>query len=384
MKKYKVAFIHNIISPYRIPLFEELSAHPLIDLYVYFCAETHKNRKWDVPKCGNFNYSVLSGFTLEFSEVKYSVNPSIVLNLIKGKYDVIIISGNSDFTTHVTYFTSKLLRIPTIWWSEGIESTQSKLGKLISPLTKHIVKNVDAVIVPGSLSKKFHIKLGANPETVFLAPNIVNNKEFFESHSKFKPYVEQFKQKFNFPNKKIILYVGQLIQRKGVEYLIDAYALLKNEYNNVCLVIVGDGVLKRELEKKCHDLHIQDIVFTGWVSEDQKIMYYSISDLFVLPTLEDVWGLVINEAMCCGLPVISTTKAGCSTDMITPSKNGYIVESSKTDQLYSAMKKIVESEDLRIKMSEKSLEIIKTNFSMDNMIFGFVSAIEHCCFSNVK
>lgn len=379
MKKYKVAIIHNIISPYRVPLFEGLSKLPSIDLFVYFCAKTHKERKWDILESDRYNYEILSGVTLEIGCIIYHINPSIISKLIKGKYEVVILSGCTDFTTQAAFVTSKLLKTPVILWSEGIEGAQSLLGKVISPLTKYIVRNVDAVIVPGMMSRDFHIKQGAVQEKIFIAPNIVDNKMFMQQSQKIKKEKEGLKQELNIQNVKIILFVGQLIKRKGVEYLLKAYKKLKYEYDGICLVIIGDGALKNELEEICIKEHIKGVHFTGWVSEEQKIIYYSIADLFILPTLEDVWGLVINEAMCCGLPVISTKAAGCAVDMTLPGENGFIVDAASVEQLYSAMNEIILNDELARKMGKKSLEIIERMFCLGKLVNGFVSAIEYAC-----
>lgn len=375
MKKNKVALIHNIIAPYRVPLFEGLAKHHSIDLSVYFCANIHKGRKWGILESDIYKYEVLFGITLEFAGITYHINPTIILKLIKGKYDVIIISGNTDFTTQAAFIISKLLKTPTILWSEGIESAQSLLGRFISPLTKYIVRNVDAVIVPGTASRDFHIKQGAVPEKIFIAPNIVDNKMFMQQSSKFKKEKERFKQELNIQNEKIILFVGRLVKLKGVEYLIRAYKKLKGEYGDCCLVIIGDGILKNGLEEICIKEDIKDVHFTGWLSEE-RIIYYSIADLFVLPTLKDLCPLVINEAMCCGLPVISTNAAGCAVDIIIPSENGFIVDAANTDQLCSAIKEILLNEELSRKMGEKSLELIESEFSLDKMVNSFVSATE--------
>jgi len=377
MEKYKVAFIHNIIAPYRVPLFEHLSRHPSIELFVYFCANTHKNRRWGVLESNKYDYKVLQGVTLILFGYNYHVNPSIVSKLIKGKYDVVILSGNPDFTTHIAFLTCKLLKIPVIWWSEGIENSQSMAGKLINPITKYIVKNVNSIIVPGNLSLNFHVKMGAEFDKIFLAPNTIDNDLFIKNSSQIKKDKSEFKRSLNFDNKEVILYLGQLIEVKGVEYLIKAYNMLKQEHDEICLNIIREGVLKDKLEKMCIENNIKDVYFKGWVSEEMKYIYYSTSDLFVLPTLDDVWGLVINEAMCCGLPVISTKAAGASWDMIIPEENGYVVEPSNLDQLYLAMKNIMEDKFLRDKMGKKSLEIVKTKFNIANMINGFVSAIEY-------
>ena len=375
MKKYKVALIHNIISPYRVPLFEGLANHPALYLFVYFCAKIHKERKWDILESDKYNYEVLPGVSIEF--LGNHINPSIISKLIKERYDVVITGGCTYFTAQAAFVTCKLLKIPVILWTEGIESAQSLLGTAISPLTKHITKNVDAVIVPGTKSRDFQIKMGASKGKIFIAPNIVDNKMFMQKSSKFKKEKERFKQDLNIQNEKIILFVGQLIKRKGVEYLIKAYKSLKDEYNDVCLVIIGDGVLKKELEEICIKEDIKDVHFTGWVPEEQKIIYYSIAELFVLPTLEDLCPLVINEAMACGLPVISTKAAGCAVDMILPGKNGFVVDAADEKQLYSAMKKIILDDEFAKKMGEGSSEIIKRRYSIDQAVNGFFSAIKY-------
>lgn len=374
---YKVALIHNIISPYRVPLFEGLSNHPLVDLFVYFCAKTHKQRKWDILESKNYKYDILPGITLEFLDITYHVNPSVLSKLLVRKYNAVILGGNPDFTVHFSFFICKLLQIPIIWWSEAIESSQTKLGKLISPLTKYIVKNADSIVVPSTLSRDFHMKLGATSNKIFIAHNIVDNEMFAKKSETFRTNKENLKIEIGMQNKKIILFVGQLIERKGIEYLIKAYKDLKKEYDDICLIIIGDGPLKENLKLMSTKYNISDIFFKGWVSENEKIFYYSISDLFVLPTLGDLCPLVINEAMACSLPIISTTAAGNSQDMILSGENGYTVCPKDIDQLYKGIKEIIVNDELRNAMSKKSFSIVQKEYSIENTVDGFVSAISY-------
>lgn len=375
-KKSKVALIHNIISPYRVPLFEGLFNHPSINFFVYFCAKTHKNRNWDVLESGDYKYEILSGTTLEFSGIIYHINPSIVSKLIKGKYDAVILGGNPDFTVHVSFIVCKFLKIPVIWWSEAIESSQTKLGKLISPLTRYIVKNVDAVVVPSTSSLDFHLKLGATPDKIFVAHNIVDNELFIRKSMEFKNKKDAIKKEMGILDKKIILYVGRLVEGKGVQYLLRAYGKLKEEYDSLCLILVGDGDYRDELSSICDHEKIKDVFFLGWLSEE-RIKYYGISDIFVLPTLRDLCPLVINEAMACSLPVISTTAAGNSEDMILSGENGYIVAPRDVNQLYTSIKKIIVNDELGKVMSKKSFSIVQKEYSIENTVDGFVSAIKY-------
>lgn len=376
--KYNVLIIHNIVSPYRIPFFEALSNHPLVNLHVCYCAKKHKNRQWKIIDSEQYNYSFLSGITIEIYDITYHINPSIIIKLFRCNFDVVIIGGNTDFTTQIAFFVSKLLNIPIILWSEGIKSAQSNLGKFISPLTRLIIKHSDAIVVPGTLSRDFHIEQGAIPEKIFIAPNIVNNDLFIKQSLEFKKDKLNVKKALNFNDKNIIIiFVGQLIERKGIKYLIQAYQILCKEFPNIALIVVGDGPLKESLSNKCDREKVPNIYFTGWISETEKILYYSIADVFVFPTLEDVWGLVVNEAMACSLPVISTNAAGCTFDMISIGENGFIVDAKDPHQLYSEIKKILSDEVCLKSMRSKSLNKIQTVFNVDNMVAGFISAIKY-------
>ena len=147
---------------------------------------------------------------------------------------------------------------------------QSRIGKLASPFTNHIVASVDAVIVPGELSRQYHIMCGAMPERVFIAPSIVDNEFYIKQYNQLKPKKDQLKKDRGIRPDKVILYVGQLIERKGIQYLISAYKILKQDYNGTCLVIVGDGPIKDKLQEVCIEQEIDDVVFTGLVSEEEK------------------------------------------------------------------------------------------------------------------
>ena len=378
--RYHVALIHNIIAPYRVPLFEALARHPAIDLQVYYCAKTHKDRRWDVLESNTYSYKVLPGIHLGVSDVFYSINPSILAHLTANRYDCVILGGSSDFTTQFAFFISKALKLPVILWSETFEGGELKFSKfIVNPLTPFIIKHADALIVPGSRSRDFHIKRGAAREKVFIAPNIVNNEAFFARSSAFKQRGAQLKNDLHLGNNTIVLFVGQLIERKGVGFLLSAFKKLKSERENTTLVVIGDGKLKSELLQFPSNESVADIIFTGWVSEEEKIMHYAIADLFVLPTLLDLCPLVINEAMACGLPIVTTAAAGCACDMIVEGENGFIVEPRNAEALYEAMRRILQDDEVRQKMGEKSYEILTTRFSLENAVNGFVSAVQFAC-----
>jgi glycosyltransferase involved in cell wall biosynthesis len=377
MKKNKVALVHNIIAPYRIPIFEGLAASPDIDLTVYFCSETHSYRKWEVLKDVNYNYEILPGFLFQLRDITVNINIPIIKKLRSGNFDIVIIGGCVDFTSQMAYFFSKIHHKPVILWSEGIEPSSSLVGKLIQPIINHIVRGCTAIIVPGTMSRDYHKGITNEENNIFIAPNSIDNEKYLNEIMRLNPKRDMIKEKLGYKDVKIILSLSQIIERKGIIYLIQAFELIRRENPDVILLIVGAGEQKDDLIKYCLEKNLSNVFFPGWVDEYEKIVYYSISDLFVLPTLSDVWGLSINEAMVTGLPVITTTKAGCSKDLIVPGLNGYIVTPKDVNGLFNAINTVLlDNHDNNLGI--KSQQIIQEHFCVEKMIKGFIDAINYC------
>lgn len=377
MNKVRVALIHNTIAPYRHPLFEELAKR--VKLTVYYCTVKYASRAWDLwPRNYNYEYKILQRIPIKILTEEASLNFSIIKEILRNRPDVVIVGGYVDPTMWLAFFTAKLLKIPVIYWTEGMKEPQTLLGALTRPIRILYVKNSDAIIVPGKLSKRYVISLGANPDKVYIAPNSIDNDLFIRLSQRFVPLKEKIKEELNLSNKIVILTVAQLIKRKGLEFLIQAYAMLEREYKETALVIVGSGPLRQHLEKLSKSLGVKNIKFiSSGLKLEELAKLYCVADVFVLPTLEDIWGFVINEAMICGLPVISTTASQAALEMIRPGENGYIVEPARVDQLSLALKILVLNETSREKMGERSREIVVKEFGVLNTLLGFLNAIRY-------
>jgi glycosyltransferase involved in cell wall biosynthesis len=378
MKNVKVILIHNTIAPYRHPLFEELSKK--VNLMVYYCSIKENLREWDLwPRKYDYKYKVLPRVFIKTPFGELSLNLSILKEVIRNKPNVIIISGYTDPTTWVAFAVAKLLKIPIIHWTEGVKEPQSILGIITKPLRMLFVKKSNAIIVPGKLSKSYVISLGADAEKVFIARNVIDNKLFLDLSHKYRSCKDELKSQLGFKGKVVVLYVGQLIKRKGVEHLIHAYGKLKQEYDNLALIILGGGPLEYYLKNLSSSLKLKDIKFVpSGMKLEELIKFYYSADIFVLPTLEDIWGFVINEAMACGLPVISTHASQAATEMIRLGENGYIIKPADSNELYDALKNLIIDPELRRRMGEKSREIVMQEFDLSAMVQGFLSAIEYC------
>ena len=351
--RIRVALVHNIIAPYRHPFFETLAK--IVDLTVYYCSMQHHFRKWDLwPRDYDYKFKLLPRIAIKTPVREFSLNPTIINEIIKSKPHIIIMGGYLDLTMWLVFAIAKLLRIPIIYWTEGVKEPKSILGMMTRPLRMLFVKKTNAIVVPGRVSRSYVISLGASAEKVFIAPNAIDNELFIELSRNYQLDKEKLKDKLGLKNNVVILYVGRLVMEKGVTFLLEAYRKLKSEINDIALVIIGYGKLYKKLLKLCQEKKVNDVTFTGAiVNYKQLIKYYSMADIFVLPTLEDVWGFAVNEAMVCGLPVISTRASQAAMEMISHGENGYVVKEADSEELYRALRKLVCDSRLRKKMGEK-------------------------------
>jgi len=384
MKKYRVVLISDIIAPYRLPLFEKLSQSPLIDLQVYFLSESAKDRRWKRGLSCKFNYKVLPKIEIGFQVrdlFTYLVNPTFPFRLIREDYDVVISDGWFNFACQAAFFISKMSGKPYVLWSRSTVFEPSLLRWTSLPLVKLIVRHSDACIAPGKRAKEYLIYLGADEKKIFMARNTVDIDHFRRVSQLTRKDRCEIKQSQGIRTRKLILYVGQLIEKKGVKYLVEAYSQLRKEYDDVGLLILGYGYKKQELKKLCQSQNVPDVYFVDHVEIDEMPKFYGIADLFVLPSRQDIWGLVLNEAMACGLPVITTKKVGASVDLVREGINGWIVAEENPAELYEAIKKIVVNSSLRQKMGQESSRIIQ-RFDIDSAVNGFLSAVEYVISGN--
>lgn len=374
----RVLIIHNIIAPYRLPLFEKLAQHPIVDdLTVYYCLERYGDRLWKTyEKTKYHRYEVLHGLTFKipFINLPCSINPSIIKKMQDNNFDVIILTGFTDFTTQIAFCISKLRNKRIILWSELTGHFLTKYIKLYLHIIKLFLNIPDALIVPSRISKEFHMKLGVSPDKIYIAPNSVDTEKYCQKASNYRNNKENIKKSLSIHNEKIILFVGRLIERKGVAHLIEAYDEIKRKDKNIGLIVVGEGPLKSHLIDLCRERGVKDVYFPGFVSEDEKIKYYSISDVFVLPSLWELNPLVLSEAMSCGLPVITTNMAANAFDMIVEGKNGFIIEKENLGKLSEVLSYTLENS---YEMGKYSLKTIQNMPFLKRSLDGFATAIEY-------
>jgi glycosyltransferase involved in cell wall biosynthesis len=174
---------------------------------------------------------------------------------------------------------------------------------------------------------------------------------------------------------RYFLFAGRFVQAKGVFDLLTAYATLPEELrHDVGLVLVGDGEELDELRRRSRGITPGNVLFPGFLQRDDLPAVYALAEALVFPTHTDPWGLVVNEALACGLPVIASDVAGCVADLVRERENGFVVAPRDTEALSRAMLELASAPGLRCKMSHRSREI-GSHFTPQMWADGIVRAV---------
>jgi glycosyltransferase involved in cell wall biosynthesis len=336
----RVALLHNIISPHVVPLFEQLARHPGISLKVYFLAVTDQNRRWDTSIGQKFQYTVLPNWAVRLGGedlFTFFINPTVVRELRRDDFDVLISVGWDSFAALAAFALCRALRKPFILWSGSTINEPSWRRSLSLPLVKLIVRTSSAWIAYGTRARDYLIQLGAAVERVFMAYNTVDVEWYRARADELRPRREDLRRELGLGGGPVILYVGQLIERKGARDLLAAFQSISQRREDAQLVLVGYGQLEAALRAQVASAGISGVHFTGHVAIPDLPRYYVTADAFVLPSHEEVWGLVLNEAAASGLPIIATEATGAAPDLIDAGVNGYVVSPGRPDQLADAL-----------------------------------------------
>ena len=368
------------MAPYRFPLFKEISRYPEFDVIVYFMSRSAKNRRWKISSNElGFKYEVLPKIEFSFfgrDLFSYIINYTFPIKFLKSNFDVVISAGWLDFVGQMGFLLSKLTGKKFIIWSESTINESSWRRTITLPFVRFLVKHSDACVAIGTRSKEYLLKLGSIPEKIFVGYSTVDVDLFKTKSKNFKKERKAIRKKLGIKTKRVVLYVGQFIERKGIFYLLKAFEKLNKKYKDVSLLLVGYGPLEEKLIKYVDENNLHNVIFKSHIEVQKMPQVYSAADLFVLPSIEETWGLVINEAMACGLPVVTTEKVGSSVDLVKNFYNGLVVPEGDSLSLYQSIREIITDRKIITTMSKNSEELI-LNFTPKIAAKNFVKAVKY-------
>jgi len=371
----EIAFITNICPHYHIKTFEVLAHYYDVD-YCFFSAgdEWYWEQKHGM-RMGEFRYKYLPGFHLG----RTRVTPSLVTRLWQGNYDVFVKCITGRFALPATFLIAKLRRRPFVLWTGMWMHPQTLFHRLSFPVTRYIYHHADAIVVYGEHVKRYLVGLGVKAEKVFIAAHAVDNDLYSRSVSEEEKAALRDRLGLS-SAPKVVLYLGRLEESKGLCYLIEAFAMLPRD--DTVLIFVGDGGWRARLEAQSQRRGLAGSVrFPGYVPPGETLPYYALADVFVLPSVtvpagKEPWGLVVNEAMNQGVPVVATDAVGAAAGgLVQDGANGFVVHERDSVALSQAIERILSDRELRHRMSQNARRIV-AEWDNERMVEGFRQAVE--------
>ena len=371
----KTVVLTEIIAPYRIPVFNALARRAGMDLHVIFLAETHKTlRQWRIYTDEiRFSYEVLPSWRWLTGKRGLLLSRGLWSALDVANAQTIVCGGYNYPASWESLWWARRRKVRFVLWTESNQQDQRSGRAGVEWLKRYFVSSCNAFVVPGKSSFAYLRTLGASEQAIFTAPNAVDNTFFATQAERVKGQSAAFREQFGLPQ-RFILFVGRLVPGKGVFDLLEAYDKLQSGLRSeVGLVFAGDGVSRDELTQRARRISPGAVCFPGFAQREDLAGLYALAEALVLPTHSDTWGLVVNEAMACGLPIIVSSVAGCSADLVENGWNGYIVPPRCSEKLSVAIDSLLKYPELKQGMRAHSLERIR-NYSPEACADGLAAA----------
>jgi len=294
-------------------------------------------------------------------------------------YNVIHLHNLQSYQNNVVYHYARKYGIPYVLQAHGLAPRMMKrsmLKKLYNWVWGYsILKTASKAFALTKMELDEHKEMGVGEDKIEIVPNGIDLSEY-----EAPPRRGEFRKKYGIKDdEKIVLYLGRIHKIKGIDLLLNAFAEIVEELDNVKLIIVGpdDGflsILKRQIE----GLKIGNkILFTGPIYGRDKLEAYVDADVYVLPSVYEAFPTTVLEAWACGTPVIITDRCGIAD--IVDGRAGCVVEYDK-DQMRNAIIKILSDEELRRGFREEGRKLVKNEFGWE----GVVLDIEKIYFSLIE
>lgn len=298
------------------------------------------------------------------------INPSIWKHIRSEKYDAVIAyTGYNYFTFWIAYFATKFSQKRFLFSTDAHEIAPHGSPKLKSLLKQVVLPKIfalaDKVIVSSSLGVDYVKSLGIPEADIVLTPFAVDNSWWIEQSKNVNKF--EVRSTWGIPEAaKIILFCAKLIPRKRPQDLLQAFA--KADIPDSYLVFAGDGEMRHELEAKARMIGIADKVrFLGFVNQSQLPAVYTSADVFTFCSDNEPFGVVVNEAMLCGCPVVVSNRVGARLDLVREGETGFIYTCGDVDALAKVLTKILLDNELRNKMSIAAIERMKSWSPRENV-----------------
>jgi glycosyltransferase involved in cell wall biosynthesis len=358
----RIAVIANMVDPNRVALFERVAWTDGVELLVVYETGMEANRSWQVPADLPYRHIRLRSASIDLRRLGTDAYLHLTVRPLEPissfQPDVVVGAGGGIWSSpaNIAAFAARRRKgwafIP--WWGSFPKAQPSIARRLTEPWVRYFLSHSDLCLAYGTRAARELQRLGIAPSAIRCVPNAVPRGEPDTNRGR--------------PHRPVrYLFVGQLIPRKGIAELLDAFSQLPDGE----LYVAGDGSLRPLVDRAVESGRV---TYVGQVDRARLQRLYADSDVLVLPSRYEVWGLVINEALEHGLPVIATEAVGAVDDLVLNDVNGYVTQTGDVDELREAMARIADWDDIRWRSAATTGVEIAGRWSIDAAATAFVDA----------
>lgn len=384
-----VRVAHLVSHPiqYYAPLYRELASRPEIDLTVYYYSaatvrEFHdpgfgRTVQWDTPLLDGYRSRFCPSAERTGVDTGWRCQPNwdVVREVVRGGYDVVWLHGYNHPTSVLAAVGARLSGARLL-----IREDQTLLDR--RPWWKRIAKAVvlralfsqATGLYVGAQNWRHYVHYGMPTHRLFAAPHCVDNRMLRERAAAIARDRRAIRAGFGITDEApVVLFCGKLIEKKQPLTLIEAYARVRQEHP-CWLLLVGDGHQRAAVEDLVRQRGLPGVLMAGFLNQSELPAAYTAADLLVLPSAwHETWGLVVNEAMNFGLPIVVSDMVGCAEDLIRPGWNGFVVPHRDVAALARAVATLVASPEMRATIGARSLTLVE-EYSVERCADGIIAA----------
>jgi len=352
---------------YYVPIYRTMAATPGIELIVLYLCRAGieksydpgfgKEIAWDIPLLDGYSHHFLS----EHSD-SGGINMRVLKAIRDIKPDVLISHGYDKPTNMLAIVGARLMGIPVLIRSDTrLTDINLNPGYIKDKIKRFLFNLASGFIAIGTKNREFYKWNGVPDDKIYFAPFSVNNNFFYVDDSRRQLTRTETRNKMGIAHDAcVVLSACKLIPIKRVQDAILAIAKIANSQPRVRLLLVGSGEMEHELRALAHELGLADIVlFAGFLNQSEMPSVYAASDMFVLASEVEPWGLAVNEAMAGGLPCIVSDQVGCAVDLVDGKGTGVVYPCGNIDLLAQAIDGYVSNPNQLKEAANRAGELIK-------------------------
>jgi glycosyltransferase involved in cell wall biosynthesis len=347
-RRLRVAFLTLMPSPYVQDLFEAIQADGRVEPRVFYMEQSAPDTYWGRVSLPDYA-SILPGRGFQVAGIRTHVNPGAWRTIADWRPDVVVVAGYTSVTCHLVMNRLRKSGLPWIFWAErpGVRGRNRLLGGLRKFALGRALRGPSGIAAIGQMAQEAYAKSSDAACPIHNTPYCCEVEDYFAIDPADR----------GTRGTRSILYCGQLIERKGVDVLLDAFTRIADKLPDATLSFLGTGPLKDALAARV-DPRLRDrVIFAGFHPVAELPPYFARADLFVLPSRHDGWGVVTNQAIAAGLPVVASDAVGAAAELVRPDENGYVVPAGDAAALADAMLRALDSPETLRRMSQASRQL---------------------------